>query len=60
VGRSEDSVGVGGSFPGSLLESFGRRVDFLILGTDLWQQQWPMLTDGRPGWSGYLSVDGVR
>ena len=61
VGGSEDSiVGVGGSFHGSLLESLGRRMDLLILRTDLGQQQWPVLTNGRPGRSGQLSVDGVR
>jgi hypothetical protein len=61
VGGSEGSVGgVGGSLHGSPLESLGRRMDLLILRTDLGQQQWPMLTDGRPGRSGQLSVDGVR
>ena len=42
---------------GGLLESLRRGVDLLILRTDLWQQERTMLSDGRPGRRGQLSVD---
>jgi len=45
---------------GTLLESLGRRMDLLILWTDLGQQQRPVLSDLRPCRSGQLSVDRVR
>jgi hypothetical protein len=44
----------------SLLESFGGRVDFLILRSNLWQQERTVLPDWGPGWGGHLSVDRVR